>query len=581
MRIKRVFANKPGFKKIEFDESYNVVLADITKKSSDKDSRNGLGKSLLVEVINFCLGSGPTDNLKKEELASWVFGIEVEIKDIVYTFERSVNKSSQVLVTGDMDSWPHESTASGMSTFRVDDFNLALGRLLFGLSLKGSSDSKHPLKYRNLASYFMRSDSTAYHNPFKHMSIQAAWSTQACNAFLLGLNWEYALKLQDIKDRAEILGTLEKAAKEGILVEFTGSVGELEAERVRLATKLDSMEKQLRVFRVHEQYFDIQKEANDLTDNIHQLLNSLNLYEQTIKKYKLNLEDEQDVPAAQIERLYREVGINFGDSLKKKITEVQNFHKYIVKNRQQYLEDEIKRLTRLSRETKQSISMLSVQKENLMKVLQSHGALEEHSHLQEIVSIERQKLEEVNSRIQKLNDFANGMSKLSVEREELLQAMRQDYQERKTLVDRAMLLFNANSEFLYSEPGTLSAEVTKDGYKFKVDITRAGSDGVSNMKVFCYDMMLAELWSTDRGKPMPLVHDSKIFDGVDERQIAKALELAFKKSSECGFQYICTINSDAVPRHLFSEEFKKKFDQSIKVRYNDSSEDGTLLGFRF
>lgn len=56
--------------------------------------------------------------------------------------------------------------------------------------------------------------------------------------------------------------------------------------------------------------------------------------------------------------------------------------------------------------------------------------------------------------------------------------------------------------------------------------------------------MLAELWSTNKYSPGFLIHDSTIFDGVDERQRALALELAEKESRERRFQYICMLNSD-------------------------------------
>lgn len=46
------------------------------------------------------------------------------------------------------------------------------------------------------------------------------------------------------------------------------------------------------------------------------------------------------------------------------------------------------------------------------------------------------------------------------------------------------------------------------------------------MKVFCYDMVIAELGMERNFFPDFLIHDSTIFDGVDERQVARALMLA-------------------------------------------------------
>ena len=78
-----------------------------------------------------------------------------------------------------------------------------------------------------------------------------------------------------------------------------------------------------------------------------------------------------------------------------------------------------------------------------------------------------------------------------------------------------------------------------------------------------------------------LIHDSTIFDGVDERQIAKALELAASEAQSKGFQYICTLNSDVVPFNDFSEKFRNEFDRFACIKLTDSTEDGGLLGIRF
>lgn len=99
------------------------------------------------------------------------------------------------------------------------------------------------------------------------------------------------------------------------------------------------------------------------------------------------------------------------------------------------------------------------------------------------------------------------------------------------------------------------------------------------MKVFCYDMTLATIWAQKTSSPRLLVHDSPIFDGVDERQQALALEIAAQEAEAWGFQYICTLNSDDVPWNEFSEGFKLR--NFIRVSLTDESLSGSLLGIRF
>jgi uncharacterized protein YydD (DUF2326 family) len=99
------------------------------------------------------------------------------------------------------------------------------------------------------------------------------------------------------------------------------------------------------------------------------------------------------------------------------------------------------------------------------------------------------------------------------------------------------------------------------------------------MKIFCYDLVLTELWAERPVRPGFLLHDSALFADVDERQKAQALELAARESSDKGFQYICCLNSDTLPTNDFSEQFN--IEQFVRLRLTDATEGGGLLGIRF
>ena len=145
--------------------------------------------------------------------------------------------------------------------------------------------------------------------------------------------------------------------------------------------------------------------------------------------------------------------------------------------------------------------------------------------------------------------------------------------------EKAINLFNSNSQVLYESHGILSIDISPNGYLFNVDIEREGSHGIGNMKIFCYDLMLAQLWADREISPGFLIHDSLLFADVDERQIALALELAANEFEDKGIQYICTMNSDNIPHNDFSEDFNLR--DFVSVTLTDSTEDGCLFGIRF
>ena len=99
------------------------------------------------------------------------------------------------------------------------------------------------------------------------------------------------------------------------------------------------------------------------------------------------------------------------------------------------------------------------------------------------------------------------------------------------------------------------------------------------MEIFCYDLLLSEIWS-EKGLGLGfLIHDSTIFSDVDERQIAHALEYASTRANKKNFQYICCLNSDKIPYNLFSNDFDIK--SSVVLELKDSPENACLFGFRF
>ncbi|MDQ1350679.1 MAG: hypothetical protein QG657_981 [Acidobacteriota bacterium] len=376
------------------------------------------------------------------------------------------------------------------------------------------------------------------------------------------------------------MNELKKAVGQGLLTGYVGTRGELEAERVTVADEIQRLEKQLKSFKVHPQYFKIQEEVNALTKEIHDITNRNTMNRQILDKYRESLVEEKDVSIDKVTQVYGEAGLVFPGGLLRKLGEVSDFHKQLIMNRKEYLNSEIIRLSREIEEQKLEVETLSNKRAELMGILETHGALEEYSKLQERAGGFRQRLEEVKNRLENLKRFEEGKRSLKIAKEELYQKARRDFQERFSGVEKAIKYFNRFSEGLYSEPGILSIDVLDKGYEFDVEIKRARSQGIGYMKVFCYDLTLAGLLLESGYTWNSLIHDSTIFDGVDERQIARALELAAGEAGAQGIQYICALNSDNVPYNDFSETFKAEFDKHVIITFTDARDDGGLLGIR-
>lgn len=143
-----------------------------------------------------------------------------------------------------------------------------------------------------------------------------------------------------------------------------------------------------------------------------------------------------------------------------------------------------------------------------------------------------------------------------------------------------MLIAEAIAELYNDREGKFVVEATKNGPVFRINIAGDRGGGISNVEIFCFDLALLKIVSKRLGGPGFLVHDSHLFDGVDERQIAKALLLGQRATQNKGLQYITTMNSDVFDRLPLPEEVDRK-QVVLSTRISDETETGGLFGFRF
>ena len=579
--ISSVRSNMPSFKAVEFTPGFNVILADRTKESMRGDSRNGLGKTTLFEIVHFCLGAGTRRNrgLLAAPLKGWTFTLELQMEDRSLAVTRSTDQPNRVQLQGDVDDLADvgEHQNGGLAV-RIADWNTFLGEQLFGISPEEHLPKYQPT-FRSLFSYLVRRDRDAFSSPFNHHRRQSEWDKQVNNAFLLDLAWQHASELQELKDNENALNGLRRAARDGLLQGLIGNLGNLEAERTRLDTEIRQQSGTLQSFRVHPQYAEIEEEVNELTSRIQQMSNANITDGRLVDLYSSSLEDDQDPDTDELLEVYQEVGVTMPDMVRRRLEEVQDFHRQIVANRRTYLQSEIQRIESGRSQRGFELQAAIERRAQLLEVLQTHGALQEFTALNELHLDLVSRRNDVDNRISNLQRFEQGRSEVRVSRELLLQTARRDFEERREARATAINLFNSNSQALYSAPGNLVVNIADTGFTFDVDILRSGSQGINNMKIFCYDLMLAQLWATKQPSPRLLMHDSTIFDGVDERQIAQSLELAHREAENNGFQYVCALNSDTLPSNEFSPTFD--LESFVRLHLTDESEEGGLLGIRY
>jgi uncharacterized protein YydD (DUF2326 family) len=568
--IHRISADRPSFHTVELGPGLNVIVADRTRTSSQKDTRNGLGKTSLLEVIHFCLGAKVDGKspMHAPALADWTFTLALDAGGELLEVSRNTSKPGTVKV----------ASGEHVRTLKLADWNLELGERMLGLSPTASAADFAP-SFRSLISYVIRRGAHACTHPFMHHHKQFEWDQQVHVAYLLGLAWEDAAAFQVLREKKKLLDSLRRAAKSGLMGEAFGTEGEMEADRVRLQSAVDSLRAQLGSFQVNPQYRELEEESSRLTAQIHALSN-LNVTDRSLlRSYQAALAQEQAPASDEVARLYQAATVELPDTVKRKLGDLQRFHTEIVENRRRFLSEDVTALETRLAEREREIADRSARRAERLEILRTHGALDEYHLLQQRLTGVDESLREVTSRLASLRSFVQGSSALKQEAQALEVRARHDYDDRRSLRELAIRQFDAASRALYDAPGRLVIDVTSSGFKFSVEIERSGAQGIESMKVFCFDLVLAQLLAGRSARPGFLIHDTPVFDPVDSRQRAHAIQLAAAEAEKHGFQYLCTFNSDQVPVGEFERGFA--FESFVRLTLTDATPAGGLFGMRF
>jgi uncharacterized protein YydD (DUF2326 family) len=583
-----VTSDLSSFKSLEFHAGLNVLLADKSEGATDRQSRNGAGKSSFVELIHFLFGGNADKEsiFRSEALEPWTFGTRVEIGGSLVDVGRSGSKPSRIRLQGDTSKWPLQPTLeakTGDLIFSNEQWRTLLGTALFGLPLDSEEDEKTRFRpsFRSLFSYFARrQNSGGFNAPTQQSNKQQPWDQQVSMSYLLGLDTTIPREFQEVRTQEKAMSGLRKAAKDGGLGRYFGTAAELRTRLTIAEARARRLREQLDNFVVVPEYAELEREASTLTRDI----SSINNQNTADRELILQLEDafttEQPPAAGNLSLLYAEAGVVLPETVARRFEDVERFHEAVVQNRRSHLTSEVQAANGRIAERDGTRERLDQRRRQIMGILKSGGALEHYARLQEEAGRAEADAESLRQRLVTAERIESTKAELDIDRARLFKALQDDHHERAQMITDAILDFEDLSNALYEKAGSLTVSATPNGPTADVRIDAQRSKGITSMQIFCFDLMLVEL-TTKRGMgPGFLIHDSHLFDGVDERQIAKALQLGADHAAAVGFQYIVTMNSDALPKDGFRPGFDIN-DFVLPTRLTDATDTGGLFGLRF
>jgi uncharacterized protein YydD (DUF2326 family) len=594
--IRSVTSTLPTFKTINFGQGLNILLADVADTSTERHTRNSAGKTSLVEIVHFVLGSdaGKSSIFKHEDLIDHSFSLEVLIDQRWIRATRSGAADDIIFVSADdARALGFEVPLSLFDLDKAEDVPLGidvwkalLGQAWFQLPIDRSDGEfmgRGAPTFRQLIGYFARRRKIGGLDTIERTSRdQQPGNWQVALSYLLGLNWHVARRFQDMRDRRKSLQALSKAVKSGELGEIFGTTAEIRPELARVEDRVKLLRAQVDEFQVHDSYRELANQAASLKDEISGATFLLAEADSAIAYLTKSLEQEGPADYANVEALYAAAGVELPNVALRRFEDVKAFQASVAANRRHYLEEQIASLEAKRKTSSADLAAASAARTEILCALDGKGAFEDLMWLNEALAEQVARAELLRSKLQHAAVLENNRTQLKAEIADLELQLQQSLAASEDAIKRATVLVDQAITELYDDrTGNLIIEASRTGPQFRIDIQGGGNrGGIDMMKVFCLDTALMRI-AFERFSPGPLmlIHDSHIFDGVDSRQVSRALAYGQRIAEKTGGQYIVALNSDEFEKADAISE-TSFWPQVNSVKLTDD-ETGGLFGFRF
>jgi len=576
MKLVNLTANKDSFRTVNFNPngiSLIVAKHSNTTNPSNKDTYNGLGKSLVIHIIHFCLG-GKSKNFEsfEKKLPEWQFTLKFEIDNIMYVASRNTSNIDKIIL----------SYEDKEEEFTINKLTNKLEKLLF----KIPNDKKF-LTFRSLLPFFIRPKKESYVSYDRPAKVGSDYQKMIYNAFLLGLDVSLAEEKYITRKEQDRLEKLQKNIEnDTLLKDFFSKDKDVTLRLKDLEDEIEKLEQDISEYEVAEDYYDIKNEADNIKKDIESKNNIITLLENQVSNIEKSLKISPDLEKENIEKIYNETEIYFSEILSKKLSELEDFYTKLTENRLLRLSSQKQIILKKLEENSQQFELLKNNFDEKMKYLGAHRAFDVILKVKDRLSAlerEKEKLEDYDKLIE------NYHNKLLEIKQNFITSTQKAEEYRKEI----SVYFKSKQDFFrylakrfYPKSAAGITFDINDGenqlrYDIQAKIESDGSDGINNVKIFCYDTTL--LFQGENHNMNFIFHDSRLYDGIDEIQKTEMFKIIYELFDNSNYQYIASINENQlneIESLLSEDEFKRIFIDNTILSLTDENDSQKLLGIK-
>jgi uncharacterized protein YydD (DUF2326 family) len=587
MYLRKLYSQPEGlFQPIEFKDGINFIFGKKDKATDPKKSLNGIGKSLVLDLIDFCLLSGTQEKqnprlFKAKKITSgFSIVLEFEVSGQFYLIRREVNNPNSNIEFQAMDKH---------SLYSWSELKPILCNLIFCNPKYTGVFSSDWL--RKLIPFFVkieRPKKAKFLDPIHYIKECKLIELTQYHFLLMGISNSLVnenLKIVTaLKERVPVLKGIEEFVKESYGVR---DVSEATNEAAKMKDGIKKLEQVIAGFKLAEQYGDAEKEANSLTSRIKDLWYQNYSDRKRIESYKASFNLATDISPLRIRNIYKEFNELLSNAVKQTLENAINFRKQLAESRQNFLSQEIKQIETDIGDREKAISELEDQRAKMFTFLSTREAIRDLSEAYLSLSQKREKASQLEGKIGMYNDLLNEKADIEIEQKKLAKEMLKFVSESETQLYEFRRVFSSTYNSIYSENQDKSVFALKFNEKSDVKIEinvvvpAMDSKGKNQGRTLIYDLsMLFNAMQNNIPCPRFLIHDG-IFDGMDKAHFVHLYELLEKLKTKYRFQYIVTLNEEGILNENFGHAEKVTTEKIEKEAIIVLTPTNKLLGKEF
>lgn len=538
IKINRLYSEPEIFTPISFDFGINIIMGEKSEKTNKKI---GVGKSVCIEFINFCLLKKISDsrlNLipkKYTEIIDCQIKLDFDFNNKKVIISRSISKPEQVSI---------QIESEHIHFDKLDDASEYLGNLYFE---KYPANTKR-LSFRNLLQPIIRDERSEFKDLIQCFdTIKRVPSDYSPHLFFLNLGLEKYTELKKLNKEIDVKNTVFKETKKFVTNNNEIKIQDAKAHLNELESEVGKVNKAIENLKTNESFELIQEDLVKLESKLADLRTKQQAIKFEIKQID-SFPKPESINENEIQIIFNQFKQGLGDLVEKSLDDLKEFKNKIDGFRNSIVSE---RLTSLKSELSQINSIvrkLDEEYSEKISLLDNGEVLKDLKTSIRVFNEKNRELNNLSSLIQKYDDSERDKKKLEIEKALLISNLEEElYKNQQTLKSFKDSILNIHEKIMGNREAHFEIKTTKNKsiVDFIMRIDDDGSHSTERMKVCIYDYSLMLNEYTRKNHPGFLIHDN-IFEDDDsiEKSLNFLFELNIKTPNE--FQYIVTLNSDLI-----------------------------------